>query len=84
MPSAKVHVNRFLGGNKQYVKDCLTFGAKNRSSIPIMKNGSDQKLTTLKMKDEFVSLTNTCAFDSLLNIWLYMAADFPEISEKVS
>lgn len=41
-------------------------------------------LIPLKINGQYISLTNTCAFDALLNIWLYMEADFPEVREKVN
>lgn len=68
----------YLGASKEKLKEALTF--QKRSTIPILRNGNCDKLSYIKFPGQaFISIKNTCAFDSLYQIILAAATDYDAI-----
>lgn len=63
----------YLGGNKMAVKEAMQF--EKHSKIPILKNGNHFDLKLVTLGNGKVSVTNTCAFDSIFQILLAAATD---------
>lgn len=72
---------RYLGARKHEIKDMLKF--ENPKKIPILKNGSVLGLQLIKLQDTKITLTNTCAFDSLYQIFLAASSDNADLQEYV-
>lgn len=73
---------KYLGQRKNDVLDSIIW-EKNKP-LPIIKNGSNNLLALSKIKKREVSLTNTCAFDSILYLTLIAVTDNSYLLEKVS
>ena len=73
---------KYLGGRKHDIKDTLQW-ERNRA-IPIIKNGNSPQLAPVTIKNQTISLRNTCAFDSIFYLALLAAIDFVHIRNKVS
>lgn len=78
---SKKRIAKYLGQNKQAIQDSLSFIKNN--NIPILKNGSNISLRSIKMSKQIVSLIHTCAFDSIFQIicktsynWLHLLIIF--------
>lgn len=68
----------YLGQSKEKLKEALTF--LNFKSIPVLQNGGNDQLKFVKFPEKVkVSLTNTCAHDSVFQIILAAATDYNEI-----
>lgn len=63
----------YLGDNKLAVKEALQF--EKHRKIPILKNGNNFDLKLVTLANGKVSVTNTCAFDSIFQIVLAAATD---------
>ncbi|CAH1163403.1 unnamed protein product [Phaedon cochleariae] len=72
-------------GSRYLTKNYDLFQATNENKklqkIPIMKNGNISSLQAIKFKKEEFSFGNTCAFDSLLQIFLVGVFDHPQLRE---
>ena len=51
--------------------------------IPVIKNGNSATLCAVKIDEETASVSNTCAFDSLLQIFLTASYDYEVIRSQV-
>lgn len=56
---------------------------KNRQDLPILKNGNSIGLKAVTIGQKSISLSNTCAFDSLFQILLMAAFDNESLKLKV-
>lgn len=72
---------RYLGCNKHQIQDGLIWSKS--SKLPIIKNGNAMELQAIKIDNDNYSLTNTCAFDSLLQIVLVALSDYKQFEKKV-
>ncbi|XP_036326593.1 uncharacterized protein LOC118739408 isoform X1 [Rhagoletis pomonella] len=72
---------KYLGRNKSAVKDSLTF--ETFKKIPILKNGSSMGLEFTKIGNSKITVSNTCAFDSLFQILLAAAVDNAHIKDYI-
>lgn len=66
-----------LEKNPHKIIDALK--CKKAAKIPIMRNGSDISLKSLKIHNDNYTACNTCAFDSIFQILLAAGHDFHHI-----
>lgn len=64
------------------IKDRLEI--EKHAKIPVIKNGNDLSLKSIKINRAFVTLHNTCPFDSFFQVCLTGSYDFKEIELQVS
>lgn len=67
----------YLGRNAHKITDALK--CKKAAKIPIMKNGNDITLKSLKINNDNYTVVNTCAFDSIFQILLAAGHDLSHI-----
>lgn len=67
----------YLGKNPCHIINALT--CAKAAKIPIIKNGNDLSLKSLKINNDFYTVGNTCAFDSISQILLAAAHDLNHI-----
>ncbi|KAK0156863.1 hypothetical protein PV327_011566, partial [Microctonus hyperodae] len=79
----KERQNLYLGQSSKKIADTLSFHS-NTIRIPILKNGISMGLAFIKIESKQYYFKNTCGFDSLAQILLAAALDFPVIKEKIS
>lgn len=79
--SKRKNAARYLGECKQKIADRLKFGSIDK--IPMLKNGHLSGLEFLKIGRSKVSLSNTCAFDSIFQILLSAATDNIEVAQYI-
>ncbi|XP_077259727.1 uncharacterized protein LOC143896052 [Temnothorax americanus] len=77
----KKRTARYLGQNKHNIQDSLTWSKSTK--LPIIKNGNTMKLQAVCLEGTNYSLTNTCAFDSLLQILLVTLSDYKHFADKI-
>lgn len=79
----KKRKNLYLGGSKQKISDMLHYqSTPNRiKPLALLKNGNNDKLAFITIGNCKVSLKNTCALDSLFQIYLAMATDCEKFRE---
>lgn len=70
-----------MGAQKHAVKDMLSFEVPRK--IPILKNGSVLGLQFVKVENTKLTVINTCAFDSLYQIFLAGSSDRPTLHEFI-
>ncbi|KAG5891083.1 hypothetical protein JTB14_028286 [Gonioctena quinquepunctata] len=71
----------YLGENKCAIMDKISH--EKHATIPILKNASCMDLASIKLDGKRVTLTNTCAFDSIFHLLLTASYDFETFSMKV-
>lgn len=71
----------YLGQNKEKLSSALAW--KTRTDVPILKNASSPDLHPVTLNQKSVTLTNTCAFDSVFQTILAASFDNPVLKEKV-
>lgn len=54
------------------------------TKVPIMKNGGNITIQSVKLDDKRISFTNTCAFDSILQLFIVAYFDRDEIKNFIS
>ncbi|CAG9818787.1 unnamed protein product [Phaedon cochleariae] len=68
--------SRYLRRNPQTYDNIILSSENERlTKIPILKNGNNPYLQAVKFKEKEYSFTNTCAFDSLVQIFLVGVCD---------
>lgn len=70
--------NLYLGGSYKKILDTLAFET-NCSTLPLLKNGSNMTLELVIIDKNRYFFKFTCALDSLIQILLAAAADYPNI-----
>jgi len=71
----------YLGKNPHKIIDALT--CKKTAKIPILKNGHNTSLKSLKIQNENYTIANTCAFDSIFQILLAAGHDLHHIFQHM-
>lgn len=71
----------YVGKQRHKVKDLLTF-AKSRG-LPMLKNGNDEAINCARIGERRITISNTCAFDSIFQIFLAGVCDYPVFEAKV-
>ncbi|CAG9820343.1 unnamed protein product [Phaedon cochleariae] len=71
----------YLGNNKTAIKDKISH--EKHASIPMLKNANSMDLASIKVDGKKVTLTNTCAFDSIFHLLLTATYDFETMCQKV-
>lgn len=79
--SKKKRNDLYLGSSKSIIKDKISID--KHAAIPIIRNGTSMTLNAVKINKQSISVTNTCAFDSILQIFLTGSNDFRIVEEKV-
>lgn len=77
----KKRVAKYLRQSKHSIQDSLAWSKSTK--LPIIKNGSTMDLQAISIEGINYCLTNTCAFDSLLQITLVALSDYTQFANKV-
>ncbi|KAH0567955.1 hypothetical protein KQX54_016697, partial [Cotesia glomerata] len=72
----------YIGTKSKNVKEMLEH--KKFKGLPILKRGDSKDLKAIKINNRWISLYNTCPFDSLFQLMLVAACDFPIINTKIA
>ncbi|KAJ8677526.1 hypothetical protein QAD02_013313 [Eretmocerus hayati] len=71
----------YFGKNRSRVKDCLSI--QRHARIPVLKNGLLQEISPIRFQGMIIRIHHTCAFDSLFQVILTSAYDFPKVEQCV-
>ncbi len=71
----------YLGQNKSKLKDSLQW--QKHCKLPVLKNGNHPSLHPVEIDKTMVSVGNTCALDSLLQIIFAAAVENTLLTEEV-
>lgn len=71
----------YIGAKSKNIVEMLQH--KRAHGLPILKCGNAEDPQAVKMGKRVISLYNTCPFDSLFQLLLVAACDFPTIKDKV-
>ncbi|CAD6208987.1 GSCOCG00010799001-RA-CDS [Cotesia congregata] len=81
-PKKKNSRSLYIGTKSKNVKEMLEH--KKCKGLPILKRGDSKDLKAIKINNRWISLYNTCPFDSLFQLMLVAACDFPVINTKIA
>jgi len=73
-------IAKYLGKNQHDIQDVLAWSKSTK--LPIIKNGSTIVLQAVNIDGTNYSVTNKCAFDSLLQIVLVALSDYKYFANK--
>lgn len=80
--SEKKSRSLYINSSSTKISEMLQYERAN--GLPILKCGDHQELEAVKLEGRFISLVNTCPFDSIFQMLLVAACDFSIIHEKVT
>lgn len=73
---------KYLGSRADDVADSLRWD--HNRVIPVIKNGNHPDLQSCKLQNKFVTVKNTCAFDSILYLTIFAVTDFEFLLTQVN